>query len=427
MKTTTVARGFIGAVASLLGVVAAGCSAGVADEASAGNGEIGSVEQAIGLAGRSAPGFDALFPVSITLASGDMFVAGGYDSASGNLAGNVAKIFDGANPGTWVAPANASTTLPTATGEASIIKLPGVNQFLIVGGQDRLDKSTATYRNQAAIYDETNDLIVATGSMVTGSSNMPLVQCGSSKVLAVGGRTGSGSVSGKLEVFTPNATPANGTWAALEDVNNNPVTLATPRTYHGAVALDSTHVLVFAGEDAAGNVLKSVELITFDSNCDNATIAAKNDMPLEITQFAFAKGPSTSRSVIVAGGSSNLANSRTETYLYDNPTSDTWTTLASTLNAGAVLPVITTLTANTFKIVGGTDAPIGTGNEDSMTQVQDIDLSVGTPAWSAIGSTTQLSAARVGHAQALVGGVVYASQGVDYVGGSLSSFVSSVE
>jgi hypothetical protein len=429
MKTRHFARGFVGALSLIGAIGAVACSSEPLSPEEAA--EIGETSQAIAISGLDAPGFTALYPASIKLDAAKMFVGGGYSSA-GAAIGTI-KLFDPAasSPNQWALPAGTQKTLPTALGEPQILKIPGVaGKFLISGGRDQLTMTGSTVQNASFIYDETAGNVITPATMTSARVNHVLLPCGAaanSKVIAIAGRTSPTAVTNTMEVFTYNAaTPASSTWAALGASGGGNLTLNNARTYHGAVAIDTQNFLVFGGEQANGTVLNSVELVTVDSNCANATKTAKGNLPAALTRFAFAKVPAAAGgfNVILAGGSTDLVNALSATRLYNNTTSDTWTTLASTLNSVTALPVITDLGAGVFKVAGGTDAVFDPGSAGtSLTQVQNIDVTAGTPAWTPIsggGSVTQLVRARTGHGQALVSGNVYASQGAEVSGGTLS-------
>jgi hypothetical protein len=209
MKTTTVARGFLGAVASLLGVVAVGCSGDMADEATAGNGEIGSVEQAISsgvlnsnrdLANALTSGGGPLTPDPVGRAGSascvvnhngveKMLLVGG-ETTIGSTVTAEAFLFDptanSAN-GEW----RQTGSVGTARAFGKAIQNPvDSTQCIFVGGHN----AAGTMLNNVDIYD------VDTGTWTAQTSgkeldetraNFALVKCSTQKLLAIAGGIGS--------------------------------------------------------------------------------------------------------------------------------------------------------------------------------------------------------------------------------------------
>lgn len=431
MKKSILARGFIGSVASLLGVVAMGCSGEVADEATAGNGEIGSVEQAIAIANLDAPSVgmsyaEAKFPGYFQIpGTKKVLVLGGYDSA-GNASSKVLTFeYNTANnpPEVW---SDAMADLPAGRAEFEVVAFPGTTKLALIGGRT---STTGTPLDTIVIYDYsgTGSANLATGTLATGRVNFQAVPC-KSQVLAIGGDTGSG-VENKLEVITLAASPNFATVATLKDdtaaPNTRTVTLKTSRMFHSSIALDSdSKILTVAGENGSLATIGSSERIDINAsgNCvaANATIDANGNttildaLPSSETRSRGFIGPvslsvsGNTHQALFGAGFKNVSGTISvpvATYAYRVST-DTWAASGVDLGAsrGRMRPTFVPVASGTFALIGG-------DNDTSLSGAGAVNLvdSFASNTWS----TATMTEKRLGAWGALLDSTYIAGHGSD--------------
>lgn len=380
MKSRQYARGIVGAL-SLLGVIGAvGCGAATDEQGAAGEGEIGSTEQAVVLSPNLAPSLGIEFTGQAVISgTSKVLVLGGYRLSDG-AGTTTAAIFD---PTLASSPAdlrwqNLSVALPTALGEVEVAPIPGqTNKFLVAGGRASLDGNAVT--NTYILSLSGTDLLTAswvtptdqlTTGRVIGLKN--LQKCGTSKLIALGGIKSAGmqdlvnqDATDEIEVFTFNAgTPLASTWDPLKDGSNNTIKLQTPRGYAEVFHVSDTDMRVVGGMNANAIALGTVDKLTVNSSCvaQNATgahlLEVAAPLPSSDVRARFSSIPvsvtittpaTKSFEYLMAGGSDLNPNSDnvrpTTTYLYnENGTTGTSPALAgewvaaNTMSEGRIFP-----------------------------------------------------------------------------------------
>lgn len=259
------ARGISAALAFASAIGLVGCGADVGQEGAAGEGEIGSSEQAIAIgsltaANTAARVYPSWFKVNATTA----LVFGGY-SAAGVAQGSTEQLVFSGGVAAWT----NKTAIPTPRAEAQIAEFPGTDVIAIIGGID----ANGLRSNQIDLYDiSANTMTTVTATLPTGLVQHAVVPCGTgAKLLVIAGEDDVGPTPvSTLSVITLNAgTPASSTVDPLKDVSNNVITLNTARMFHSADSIDAnnTKLLAVAGEDTLGNVLGTSELIEVSTAC----------------------------------------------------------------------------------------------------------------------------------------------------------------
>lgn len=266
MKKSLVARGFIGAVASLLGVAAVGCGAATDQEAA----EIGSTEQAI-VSSDVAAGPDLSISGSarnlrehgackVTVGGVDfLMTAGGIDATPATT-----KSVFVLKPGTgWF---EFTNVLPTAIAKLQLIQNPRsgeADSCLAIGGVTSPTGTTAvnTVTKLTLSLSGGNPSAVAAASSGTMTARFDhrVIQCGTDKVLIAGGQSGANRLD-TLEVWD------NGSVATLKDSNNDPIVLTDPRAQFAIAQEDTTHIGIMGGFDGT-NFLNGMEKIVVTSSC----------------------------------------------------------------------------------------------------------------------------------------------------------------
>lgn len=446
MKKSLVARGFVGAVASLLGVAAVGCGADVGGGAAGDSAEIGSSEQAIriahacdnGVSDLSDSSYSAKYAAYVPISSTEVLVLGGFNSL-GNAITTVKKY--NKNSDTWTTMAS----LNAARGEPGFMLLGGT-RVLILGGKS--STATKTELDNGEIYDwSVNNAPSPDGASTTITDTMAskrtrmtisqLSACASSKYLIAGGLTTNGvneSVVDTLEVFSyDSTTPANSTFDILTNrktPNADNVTLTTARQYHSALPFNSgADVFVVGGEDAAGTVYGTVEKVSVTSvsgvcKLDSTTLthpAAGTSLPSSGSRSRAAFVPvsfsisSTTYPAILAAGWDNSGAKPVTTFAFDPAGSSgagSWTAATSLgANRGRTLPAIA-INGNDFALVGGDTAP---GAAEVSTDKVDY---FSANAWT---TTPALCTGRLGAWAAYIDGTYIAGHGRDTVGASFPS------
>lgn len=476
MKTTTVARGFIGAVASLLGVVAVGCSADVMDEATAGNGEIGSVAQAIGIevdeAGFS--NFASAFMGSANKDSDEQLVAGGYSTKAGNVISTIRLIDytassspDGAN---FQKVLNGVTekTLITARAELKMAPIPGHSGvFLAVGGQTSTTGNVLL--NTAEVINLNNNTVIAvTDTLSSVRSRFGLTKCGD-KLLVASGETrvaGNMALSSALEVFTYNSSdPAASTFDPMVNADDGTtvVTMNTPRKFFDAITLASplsspavNRILLPAGEGLSGD-LGDTEILDVNANCqfidndgnsnvkkatphagpslpDDAVLSKYGSAPKSITFDPPGATPSTNFEAILGAGQGGGFTS-VATYLYNDnatPASAEWTA-GNNLVTAHVLPTVIDQSDGIGFSGGWTDVVANDVMDPGASHVTTAEYEViatsngarSNPADMSDGESSPVSLPVVGHWGAFLDSLPIVSHGYKRVSAGGGSFAES--
>ena len=281
MKTRSIARGIVGSVAALLGVMAAGCSADVSDPQS-GEAEIGSTAQAITI-----NSLTTAFTGSARWLSGScmlddttdkMVVFGGYDSSGNGL--DDAYLF---TPGTGWTALDAVTDTQTVggandpafdnqgRGEVKGIALDS-HTCLFVGG--KATKSGTTMRTQALIVDVNGSAHHqwSQAGAITGRAKFAISKCGSGDIIVVGGHDGTSGdvtpVSGTASIQRRNGATGTTSWSSM---------LALPHlvsAFAFDALSDNKHFAVAGGQDASGPVALVQAFRDSSVNGDCSTLTA---------------------------------------------------------------------------------------------------------------------------------------------------------
>lgn len=409
MKKSLVARGFVGAVASLLGVAAVGCGADVGDGAAGDSAEIGSVAEALTTSGNAKA--DIEFFGSIKLDSAILNSNGHADNleliAGGMIANGTAQVHiqvydretDTLTRLRDTSPADLSLT--TALVEPVIAKIPNTNNaYLIAGGRTvrdgavstdsyvvKLNLNGASKIASASLFKIAgpNGTVLPAGVVFTHKS---IKQCGAAanqQLIAFGGVDAAKSfqdMSGKsatrnIAVFTYDAaSPANSDWALLKDN-----TAGTPRTvrlreangrgYYEVLNATDTDFFIAGGLNSGANALATVDYVKVSSSC----VASTADVDADGTGFAKAK-----EGTAMPAAAARMASIRVEPY-------------AITVN--------NVTTTYDFVVAGGNGATIANGTALPVTTYQfdpDTTTSCGAGCttqgvWSTI--STNIQAGRV--------------------------------
>lgn len=315
MKTRSIASGFVVGIASLLGVIAQGCSA----ETGSPEAEIGSTSQAIVTTdvtlGTAMPSSNVLANAAscvIDNGSGTKYIAfaGGQD-ASGIKA--QAWLFDGS---TYYGPVSFDTNLSTGSMNGAMIARPGhVDQCLYFGGEDASgNKKTGIQLLTFSLDDNDQPTLTITnaGVLTTARSNHKVVPCGTDSVAVLAGTGASSTILSSIEVWHgQSGTTALPSLKKADESTN--VTLNAARTEFAAPSVSATHFAVGGGRDSNGK-LGSVEAFTVKDDLVTTPIGCK---------------------------------------LADDDDSDAHYTLSDTMTARSSLGSFLTGTANQIAFVGG--------------------------------------------------------------------------
>lgn len=342
MKKSLVARGIIGAVASLLGVAAVGCGADGFDEGAAGEGEIRSTSQALTVTGNADA--DIQFFGSVKLDSSILnadshadaleLIAGGI-KLDGSLSTKIA-VYDSENDTLTQlrnAANDADIVLPAGLAEPVIAQIPGETlAYLITGGRTVKDGavSATSYVLKLALNGSSQIASAALHTVAGPSgtvlpsgrvfSHKSIKQCGSAankKLIAFGGTTSSSgwqsmsslSSTSDIMVFTYDATtPANSDWNALKDTvtpTANTVKLRTTRGYPEVFDVDATNhdeFFIGGGLGTGVNARSTVDRIVVNSSCvatnavepESGVALAEEAAPMPDARARFTSAPVTS-------------------------------------------------------------------------------------------------------------------------------------
>lgn len=291
MNTRQYARGFVGAL-SLLGVIGAvGCGAQGYDEGAAGEGEIGSVDQALAVPA-AVNGLETIDLDAVTggiqspggrewqascLLNGRMIVYGGYDSTG---AGKDETFAYNAGTNAWailpkIADSVANGGLATANqgrGQAKFVQVSATECMLTgglsakSGGALRPNVYSLSFAGSAFTWS-------TKGTLVAGRVQHQAFKCSTNDVVVIGGHTASGPgtlVGTNVEHFN------GGTWAAL-------TVTGLPVVHSAAFAAKSDTEFLYAGgfvpsspADATVNPL----IATVSNNlCTALSIIKNNNVP----------------------------------------------------------------------------------------------------------------------------------------------------
>jgi hypothetical protein len=387
MKTTTVARGFMGAVASLLGVVAVGCSADGGWEGAAGEGEIGSVEQALSgtapvkatvadisgididpnTGGTQAPVREFAGHCVINDDGVDkLAVFGGFNAAGAAL--DDILIFDPSGTPSWTRlPVAAGTKLTQARGSLKGIQLPSDDsKCLIVGGEStNLGGTTYTTVEELSVSSGTFT-VTAKDPLNVARAKHELQVCGNN-IIAVGGeQAGAVFTSDSVEIYNV----AGNQWDTNSTTSGDIENLGQGR-YDFAMAKDDSNdrYVVGGGNNAGGVLLRTVEVFTSANSCTDMDVKA---FPLTERLgtardglVAHIKPGSSSVFAFLAGNAAGTASAAVDEVSVTSWTANSQTISTNTSPSGYTLtatayPMLATdlgATPETYMLVGGESVP----------------------------------------------------------------------
>jgi hypothetical protein len=284
MKTIMQARGFIGAVASLLGVFAVGCGADYGPEGAAGDeAEIGVSEQALsapltagnnpvdktdGTGGttdiRKGWASSCVLTATVNNVTADYLIEAGGIDAGGSPIKQIVVYKKGSNP--FVQPNAAGSRLTVASGSGQMVKLSATT-CAYVGGADIDDSASATATANVDLltlsFDVSNNpVITVTNKQSLGQAraNFMMGVCTDSNngkhLWALGGRAGA-TFRDTIEISNTALT----SWASS-------TAMQVPRAVFGA-DIDPTDrgILAGGGKTTGGTRDNTVDVIRLDSNC----------------------------------------------------------------------------------------------------------------------------------------------------------------
>jgi len=330
--------------------------------------------QVLLVGGNTIEAYDAVFPNSVLLASGELFdpvAQGGVnafvltaDMISGARAFHTATLLNDSRvllAGGYTGPYEPSTpaaasaelydpkagafsltgnmTQPRANQSATL--LPN-GQVLIAGGQLGVSSSTDTY-NTAELYDPVTSAFTPTGSMLGARLSHTATLLANGKVLVAGGlNTNTLSVIGAFSVISAAEIydPATGNFAATGR-------MVTPRFGHTATLLPSGKVLITGGVSSYGaGALASAEL--YDPAAGTFTATGS----MTTTRVDHTANLLPSGQVLIAGGSNTyLGEGTTSAELYDPATGQF--TATARMATSHVSHTATLLSSGQVLIVGG--------------------------------------------------------------------------
>jgi hypothetical protein len=265
--------------------------------------------------------------IAVPLMSGKVLVAGGDGSSYSAVA--TAELFDPA-ANSWAPAAN----MTTAREGAAAALLPDGRVF--VAGGDGIASGVDT-SSTAEIYDPAANAWTPAASMATPRSNFTATPLGNGKVLVAGGTLGVTSNPAELYDASTN------TWSAAGSMLN-------ARNFHTATLLPSGKVLVVGGYNPGG--LATVELYDPATNLWSPAASMANP------RYAHTATLRRSGRVLVTGGTAGwpTQSSTATAELYD-PSTDSWTTVASMTNERAS-HTATLLTDGSVLVCGGLAAGV---------------------------------------------------------------------
>ncbi len=303
---------------------------------------------------------------AVLLDNGGVLLAGGIDN-NGNLL-NTAEIFSSS--------AQTFTLLPNTMSDSrashTATKLNN-GQVLITGGQD-----ATVILNTAEIYDPVLEQFICVGgvsatpplcnpSMNDSRTAHTATRLGDGSVLIVGGRDSAGNVTATSERFMP--APANNAGAGLFSASGS---MSDARISHTAALLNDGTVLVAGGNDGL-DVVPTAEIYNptlgrFSLTGSSASSSTTMTTPrADHTATLLNDGR-----VLLAGGGDDFGNLLSSAEIYD-PTSETFSALASQMNEARDLHTATLLASGLVLIAGG----VPTGG--SALASSEADLLAPTP------------------------------------------------
>jgi hypothetical protein len=378
MKKSILARGFIGSVASLLGVVAVGCSGEVMDEATAGNGEIGSVAEALTV--------NSPLSSKVTLAqsriraalcqikdtdSDDVYtiMAGGQLLNSSKAATNtIISSLEGD-----AAYVTAAATLSASHFDAVAIQHPSdPTKCLVTGG--RVDGSTVTNKVDEIKFDNGAIVVTPRADMQVARAKHQLSIC-NGKLIAFGGENGSATPLRDIEVSA--ASPYSAAWT------NTANALAVARTDFALVKDGANDRYVAAGGLGASlTLLDTYELIE-PTSCTPASTLINSPVLADQVQGNFGvfdqTVSATETQFFFAGGSDGAALETTGNVIEVDWSNNIVSNVRTETITGTRNPVLVPIATGQTMIVGGQNVA-GTAAVDAVQQwvSGDLDSSPGT-------------------------------------------------
>jgi len=309
------------------------------------------------------------------LSTGRVLIAGGQTGDYSYT--NTAELYDPSS-GTWA----ATGTMATSRSNLPAVQLDATT-VMVSGGYSTVLFGSNNYWQSAELYDTTTGQWSTTGSMTTGRMSHRAVRLTSGKVLVVGGRNGSNSLT-SAEIYDPTtktfssagamATPReeaeavllpDGRVLVIAGYNRSPQTylssteifnpatntfssapsLSAARSDHRATLLSNGRVFVFGGRDSAGPLGSGA---TYDPASNSwSTIPASTARSMA-TATLLANGQ-----VLVAGGGGPNTSYLKTTSLYD-PATNTWVAGESMANSRRQ-HTATRLPSGDVLVVGGYD------------------------------------------------------------------------
>jgi N-acetylneuraminic acid mutarotase len=235
--------------------------------------------------------------MAVGLIDGIIYVAGGFENASGYQATTAAY-----DPKSDSWSARASLPVPRETRGANNAVADG--KFYVIGGNA---SGTCSNLNQA--YDPLLDKWITRAPMPTPRCHLAVVTLGN-LIYALGGTNTNGSIEYRtVEVYNPSTD----SWTNAPD-------MPTGRQDLGAVSLNGILYALGGGNPALGGTLDIVE--AFDPTSNSWVKKA----PMPTARVAFATGILNGSLIVVGGRKDEMILANVEAY---DPASDAWTSLAN--------------------------------------------------------------------------------------------------
>lgn len=333
------------------------------------------------------------FPATC-VTSGKMIVAGGFDD-SGAGTTTVYQFDPSQMTGSqWV----AKTALPVALGEAEMTPIPGTSKCLLVGGRTNAGDSAAL--SAAYIYDPAGNAgagsWTATAAGFSARVNFKVSQCAGNRIIVVGGTTSGAALdANSIQVYNYNG--GTDSWTTFDRLGDSSfLGLNTTRAFPALTALSTSYdKFLIAGGENSGGVKNTVEILQVTNACAFTRI----DQPtttITTRTMAEAALEGTSNVVLVLGGAGTTASDSLSSV--DKVTVTVGTPSTISVTTGTAMDVARRRFA--LRIVDGTSlkkwAVIGgIGNRDQSVGTSRVWDGQVTPAWSAAKS---LNTARYGMA-----------------------------
>ena len=253
-------------------------------------------------------------------------------------------------------------------------------QVLVAGGWQP-NGLNAQFLAYAEVYDPSTGNWTATNSMNDPRAYHTATMLPNGKVLVVGGTYDGVHPRATAELYDPSISPATGTWAAANSLNN-------AREEHTATLLPNGTVLVAGGYGSSG-YLSSAEVYELIVLPGRSYWGWKLTGPLNNERAYHTATLLTNGKVLVAGGATDYVTYG-DAQLYD-PATGTWTATGS-MTAASSSHTATLLPNGKVLVAGGED---NSGNRLSRAEL--YDPASGT--WTATGS---MNNARAGHTATLL-------------------------